>query len=535
MTRIQNSFLTIYYFYGLLIYFHIYETLKLIIFASSYVQYKYQIIFHFVNLIMQTRNWRKKKQLLEKLAQKNEAIAMTKNDQQLFDSNREFFQRFQNFYENVKDIIIPSLQFLQEQFHISELLTDQEVHKLQRDLHEQWTPKLRKNWTDDDKQILIWVVLKICSRDGINIRKIPNKIWEEVVQLISRRTVEQCKNKWTDLLKLSLQQIPWTEEQDLLLLDLIKKSKEEGKQNKWCSLANLLNLQFKESPRTGKQCRERWNNHLNPDINRHPWNLEEDIELLEIVKKHQRKWAFISKNLKTKRSENAVKNRFNCLLKKNHCNSITTLLNILKSRYKSENQAIPLSILKKQKAHQYLPKYQDHTKQQHNIQSTPFTIGIFETLNQSDLINLQPAFYNQHTQSIIMSTKQQLQNYLNNQIVKVEHEIVLNFGSEMNNQQPELLNHGSSILNINDSSNFVRYVPGMIPIMAQNQLGIEDKKSQFNIPGLQLQINQQNALLRNKNCSSFQYFSTQQQNENTEKSIQNNSSIEQQQDQSTIS
>ncbi|CAD8117984.1 unnamed protein product [Paramecium sonneborni] len=478
---------------------------------------------------MQTRNWRKKKQLLEKLARKNEAIAQAKNDQQLFESNREFFQRFQNFYENVKDIMIPSLQFLQEQFHICELLTDQEVYKLQKDLHDQWIPKLRKNWTDDDGQILIWIVLKICSRDGINIRKIPNKIWEEVVELISRRTVEQCKNKWNGLLKLSLQQIPWTEEQDLFLFDLIKKSREEGKQNKWCRLANLINIQFKESPRTGKQCRERWNNHLNPDINRHPWNLEEDIELLEIVKKHQRKWAFISKNLKIKRSENAVKNRFNCLLKKNHCTSITTLINTLKNRFKTENPSIHLSAFKNQKINL---QYKDQKKQHHLNKSknqTQFTIGMFNNLNLSDLNNLQPAFYNPNTESIILSTKQQLQTLLNHQMVKVENEINMNLFGELNMQQPELSNHPSSLLNIiNDPYNFVRYVPCVVPNFIQNQQGTEDKKSQFNIPGLSAQNNQQQGLLRNKNSSSFTFFTTQQQSDTTDKSIQNNSSIEQQ-------
>ncbi|CAD8194382.1 unnamed protein product [Paramecium pentaurelia] len=501
------------------------------------VQYKYQLIFLLVNFRMQTRNWRKKKQILEKLTRKNEAITQAKNDQQLFDSNREFFQKFQNFYENVEDIIIPSLQFLQEQFHISELLTDQQVYQLQKDLHEQWTPKLRKNWTDQDKQILIWIVLKICSRDGINIRKIPNKIWEEVVQLISRRTVEQCKNKWTDLLKLSLQQIPWMEEQDIYLIDLIRKSREEGKQNKWCRLANLLNQQFKESPRTGKQCRERWNNHLNPDINRHPWNLEDDIELLEIVKKHQRKWALISKTLKTKRSENAVKNRFNCLLKKNHCTSITTLINILKNRFKTENPTIPLSALKKQKMQKYYLKDQDNSKKQQDINQlknqTLFTIGIFDIHTLSNLNNLQPAFYNSKTQTIIMSTNTQIQTFLNNQKIKVENDLNINFISEMNIQQPELSNHGSSILNIIDSSNCVRYVPCVIPNLGYQQQQKEDKKSQFNIPGLKTQNNQQQALLRNKNCSSFTFFSNQQQNECTEKSIQNNSSLEQQ-DQSTI-
>ncbi|CAD8113969.1 unnamed protein product [Paramecium sonneborni] len=395
---------------------------------------------------MQTRNWRKKKQLLEKLARKNEALIQAKNDQQLVESNRDFFQKFQNFFENVKDIIIPSLQFLQEQFHISELLTDQEVYRLQKDLKEQWTPKLRKNWTDDDRQILIWIVLKICSREGINIRKIPNKIWEEVVQLISRRTIEQCKNKWNDLLKLSLQQIPWNEEQDIFLLDLIKKSRDDGKQNKWCHIAALLNIQFKESPRTGKQCRERWNNHLNPDINRHPWNLEEDIELLEIVKKHQRKWAFISKNLKIKRSENAVKNRFNCLLKKNHCTSITTLINTLKNRFKTENPVISLSANKKQKVNFQYPKDWDQKKQQILNQSkkqTTFTIGMFNSLDLYDLKNLQPAFYNPNNETIILSNKQQLQTFLNNQMIKVENDLKTNLFEEINIQQPELSNNGS--------------------------------------------------------------------------------------------
>lgn len=35
--------------------------------------------------------------------------------------------------------------------------------------------------------------------------------------------------------------------------------------------------------RLGKQCRERWYNHLNPDINRAPWSGEEDAMIIEVT------------------------------------------------------------------------------------------------------------------------------------------------------------------------------------------------------------------------------------------------------------
>lgn len=33
--------------------------------------------------------------------------------------------------------------------------------------------------------------------------------------------------------------------------------------------------------RLGKQCRERWYNHLNPDINKTPWDADEDKVIIE--------------------------------------------------------------------------------------------------------------------------------------------------------------------------------------------------------------------------------------------------------------
>ena len=37
--------------------------------------------------------------------------------------------------------------------------------------------------------------------------------------------------------------------------------------------------------RIGKQCRERWHNHLNPDIKKERWTEEEDQAIIEAHKK----------------------------------------------------------------------------------------------------------------------------------------------------------------------------------------------------------------------------------------------------------
>ena len=39
------------------------------------------------------------------------------------------------------------------------------------------------------------------------------------------------------------------------------------------------------SMRGGKQCRERWHNHLNPDIRKERWTEEEDQAIIEAHKK----------------------------------------------------------------------------------------------------------------------------------------------------------------------------------------------------------------------------------------------------------
>ena len=58
--------------------------------------------------------------------------------------------------------------------------------------------------------------------------------------------------------------------------------------------------------RSGKQCRERWHNHLNPEVIKGDWSEAEDEIILSMQAEFGNAWAKITKALPG-RTDNAVK------------------------------------------------------------------------------------------------------------------------------------------------------------------------------------------------------------------------------------
>ena len=162
-----------------------------------------------------------------------------------------------------------------------------------RSRNKQNTSSLHPRWTEEEDKLL----LELASK--------PNPKWTEIATHFPLKTSHQVSDRWAKVLNPNLQKGSWTGEEDAAIIEWVN---EHGPKD-WSALAQKL------TGRISKQCRERWHNHLSPNVLKAEWTEEEDNILIEAQAKWGNKWSKIS-TLLPGRTDNSVKNRWNSSLKK---------------------------------------------------------------------------------------------------------------------------------------------------------------------------------------------------------------------------
>ena len=166
------------------------------------------------------------------------------------------------------------------------------------------------------------------------IPNINNINWVKISENFNNKNARQCQTRYQNILDPNRIKGPWTKDEDTKLIELVKKYGPE----KWSNISNFL------PGRLGKQCRERWYNHLNPEVRKTGWSKEEEWVLFLLHRKFGNSWSIFSEYMPG-RTDNTIKNHWNSIMKKNIVGINNQYQEMIKGKTKNEIEKIDENIL----------------------------------------------------------------------------------------------------------------------------------------------------------------------------------------------
>ncbi|KAI0090843.1 hypothetical protein BDY19DRAFT_937849 [Irpex rosettiformis] len=182
-------------------------------------------------------------------------------------------------------------------------------------------PRDRRAWTDDEDELLRAAIEKGMSDGGplaVHCSTLlihgpsltedsganPPSKWHAIAKHIPNRTNKDCRKRWWAQMATRVSKGSWSADEDERLFSAVE---ELG--TKWAAVASRVGT------RNSGQCAKRWNDALNPAIDRSGWTPEEDQQLLQAVQVQGHSWANIARTYLPGRTGLAAKNRYNHLIR----------------------------------------------------------------------------------------------------------------------------------------------------------------------------------------------------------------------------
>lgn len=155
-----------------------------------------------------------------------------------------------------------------------------------------------RRWTSTEDQILREQVEAQQAEGG-------GADWCQIALALPGRTNKDCRKRWYNSVAEGLKKGQWSSSEDRLLIRGVHRY---GSQ--WTKVATCV------SSRSADQCAKRWQQSLDPCLDRSEWRKDEDVALLQAVDRLGRHWKDIQQQHLPHRSKNCIKNRYSVLARR---------------------------------------------------------------------------------------------------------------------------------------------------------------------------------------------------------------------------